>query len=293
MYLKVDGVDGDSRDRTHDRWSYVTGYQHTVRMTTPSGSGGGPEGPEHDDLVVLKRADRSSSILLGKATAAEALQVQLEICRSGIRAQECFLRIQLTNARITGYLQGADLLDRLSFNYDAIKWTYRAFDADGGGTGEGEGSWDVRTRRWGGGGFGSSGSVGYGQGDGTSFLDIRTPRILGEATFANISDLVGLSAVTRNLSATERSTGTHLVWATETTKGTDKATLGLLGLLHEGTHLVDVILRFGCSHTGPDAGTCAQSVGLRRHATVSEISYGASQVERVQWIEPDSTVTVP
>jgi type VI secretion system Hcp family effector len=292
MFLRVEGADGDSTDANHRNWSDVAGYQHAVRMPRSLGGGGGPGGPEHDDLLVLKPADRSSSILLQRATAGEVLrEVDLEICRSGIRAQEqeCFLRIQLTNARITGYLQGADLLDRLSFNYDAIKWTYRAFEADGRVAGEAEGSWSFGARRWLGGGFGSHGAVGYGQGNGTTFLEIRNPEIRGEATFANLPEPVGLSAFTRNLSATQRSTGAVLAWATETTKGTDKATVRLLGSLHEGAdHLV--ILRSGCSNAGPDAGTCAQSVQFQR-AAVMEISYGASQVERVQWWEP--TVPVP
>jgi type VI secretion system Hcp family effector len=288
MFLRVDGLQGDSVAKGHERWSDVAGYQHAMRRLGSSGTGGGASGRvEHDDLVVLKATDGSSAGLSQKATNGEVIaRLELDACHRGGKEQVCFLRIELTNAHVTGYSQSANLIERLSFDYEAIKWTFRAVDATGKGGNEAEGTWDLRANKWSGGGSLSGDAIGFGQGDGTSFLVIRNQDIHGEATFAKERDLVGLSAFKRTLSGAETGRATSMAWETQTTKGTDIATLSLIESLHRGT-THDVTLRFGCSDTGAGAGTCPHSIEIK-DAKVEEISYGASQVERVQWVEPGS-----
>jgi type VI secretion system Hcp family effector len=295
MFLRVDGLQGDSVIKGHEGWSDVAGYQHAVRMPTSPGSGGGGGAagrPEHDDLVVLKATDGSSSGLSQKATKGEVIaSIELEVCRRGGTGPECFLRIELTNAHVTSYSQSANLIERLSFDYEAIKWTYHAYDPKGGKGGTSEGTWNLAKSKWssGGGSMGGNEAIGYGQGDGASFLEIRSQDIHGEATFKGMDHPIGLSAFARTLSVTGMSGSGQpgrTEWGTETTKGTDIATLQLIESLHIGEPH-DVTLRFGCIDTGAGAGTCPHSIEIK-HALVEEISYGASQVERVTWVEPDA-----
>jgi type VI protein secretion system component Hcp len=125
-------------------------------------------------------------------------------------------------------------------------------------------------QRWNSGGT-SNDAIGYGQGDGKTFLVTRD--IKGEASFGTLQEPIGLLAFTRSLSGTE------------TTKGTDIATLALLAALHQGWPQRQVTIHFGCG-SSPNGPVCSQSIQLPVDPFVTELVYGASQVERVTWLEP-------
>jgi hypothetical protein len=82
---------------------------------------------------------------------------------------------------------------------------------------------------------------------------------------------IGLSGFTRSLSGTE------------TVKGTDLATLGLIEAVHRGT-VQSATIHFGCQ-SGPRPGPACPSTIGPTDVAASELSYGASQVERVRWLE--------
>jgi type VI secretion system Hcp family effector len=289
MYLRVEGIRGDSTDPNHKDWSNATGYQHSVRG--PSGAAGGGQGAprlEHDDLAVLKVTDPSSPALQRRVGSLEPIpSVELEVCRPGKQVQECFLRIELTNARVSSFSPSPDLIDRVAFGYEAIKWVYRAFDADGGGAGQAEGTYDFQANRWSAGGGFSGGAIGYGQGAGQSFLKVSG--IPGEGTSGGLRDLIGLSSFAQTLSASDA--GKIELSETETTKGTDIATLNLIASLHRGDPIAAVNLLFGCGSVGAPGDTCPHSIKLT-NALVVEVSYGASQVERVMWNAASSDLSV-
>jgi type VI secretion system Hcp family effector len=264
IFLRIEGLQGESVDRDHRDWSDAAGYRHAVRF--PAGQT--VSRVQHDDLVVVKVSDRTSAALFDMAVRREVLpRVDLDVCRPLGGRQACFLQIRLTGAVVTGFSQGADSADRLAFGYRQIEWTYRLFRPDGATSGERRGSFDLARQVWSA-GEGGSGAVGYGGGDGASYLVVRD--LPGEAEVRFLPDAIGLSGFTRTLSGTE------------TVKGTDVATLGLIGALHQRA-AQRATIHFGClSGTSPG---CSGTIGLP-DAVVSELSYGASQVERVQWLEP-------
>ena len=260
VFLRVDGLLGESTDRNHRDWSDAARYQHAVRRL----AGTTQARVQHDDLVVLKVADRTSAALFDKAARGETLaQVDLDVCRQGgQQQQQCFLRIRLTDAIITHYSQSADLLERLGFSYRQIEWTYQPSRPDGTLTTPLQGRWDLATLQWSGGGT-SSGEIGYGQGDGASFLVV--PGIPGEATVARVPGAIGLSAFTHSLSGTE------------TVKGTDVATLSLIQAVHLGG-VQQATIHFGCQNPSG----CTNTISLTNVVAV-QLSYGASQLEHVRW----------
>jgi type VI protein secretion system component Hcp len=222
---------------------------------------------QHDELVVLKVMDRTSPALFDKAARGEVLpRVDLDVCKQGPQPL-CFLQIRLTDALVSSLSQGANLVDRVGFTYRQIEWTYRLFRNDGTVGGERRGQWDFTTQLWSASGFGP-GAVGFGEGDGASFLVVLG--LPGEADFRPLPGAIGLSGFTRALSGTE------------TVKGTDVATLGLIGAVHQGT-VQQATIHFGCQ-PGPGPA-CPGTLGLS-DVVASELSYGASQVERVRWLGP-------
>lgn len=268
VFLRVGDLLGESVDRDHRNWSDASGYRHAVRRL-----GGQPQPRvQHDDLVVFKVSDRTSAALFDKAAQAEVIpRVDLDVCRDTPGAPLCFLQVRLTGAIVTSFSQGADLVDRLAFSYRQIEWTYRLFERDGSVGGERRGSFDLVTQVWSSSGMGS-GAVGYGSGDGASFLVVQG--LPGEADFRPLPGAIGLSGFTRSLSGTQ------------TVKGTDLATLALIGAVHQGT-VQQATIHFGCQ-SGPGTA-CAGTIGLP-DVVASELSYGASQVERVRWLGPTQRV---
>ncbi len=270
IFLRVGDLKGESVDKDHKDWSDATRYAHAVRVPAVSGApGGGSQSgrPQHDDLAVVKVTDRTSDALYAKAVAGEIIpRVDLDVCRvAGGGRQECFLRIELREAVITSFSQGSDLLDRLAFAYREIEWTYQPVLPSGGAAPSLRGSYDLATRVWTGGALTAQGAIGYGAGNGSSVLEV--PGLPGEATLSKPAKAIGLTGFTRSLSGTQ------------TAKGTDIATYGLLRALHLGS-VLEPTLHFGCD-TGPGGCTGTSALG---DSVVVEISYGASQVERVKWV---------
>jgi hypothetical protein len=114
--------------------------------------------------------------------------------------------------------------------------------------------------------------IGFGQGDGRSFLVING--VPGEASFAKLQQPIGLQGFTRSASGVQ------------ITKGTDVATLALIAAVHRPTDLRRNTLHFGCGTTREGVEACAFSFGLTE-PIVTEISYGASQVEHLTWLESE------
>jgi type VI secretion system Hcp family effector len=276
MFVDLEGLPGDSTDRDHRDWSDVTGYEHAVRLAIgPGGPIGGRGRVEHDDLTVLKVTDGASPGLYDWWNTGRRIpRVRLDVCRPGQGHLECFLQIQLENALVSSFVQGADLVDRLTFSYDRIRWAFWSFDGTGRLNGQWEGQWDSVQQRWSGGGQGSPGHpVGFGQGDGRSFLVID--QMPGEAIFGNLREPIGLSGFTRS------ATGVLM------TKGTDVATLALIEALHRSTIPPRTTLYFGCAaRQGQES--CAFSTDLTE-PVLTEVSYGASQVEHLTWVESGSS----
>jgi type VI secretion system Hcp family effector len=264
---------GDSTDRDHLEWSDVTGYRHAVRRTTAYSGREDPR-PEHDDLVVLKEIDRNSAALFQMQETGEIIRdVKLDVRKAvGGGRTLSFLLITLTNARVTSYVQGEDLVDRLAFSYEEIKWEYRGLTSDYTQGSAITGAWNRVDQRWVGGTGESYGySFGYGgSSERKSFLTID--RVRGEADYGALRTPIGLFGFTRSHTGIQ------------TTKGTDSATLYMLATVHKPWPPERTAIHFGCHLDPQDVPTCS-SFELT-DPVVAEVSYGASQIERVKWLEP-------
>jgi type VI protein secretion system component Hcp len=276
MFLFLHGTDlrGDSSDREHQFWSDVTGYRHAIRRTTAY-SERDPR-PEHDDLIVFKWNDRNSEALFQMQETGEIIrEVKLDVCSNRYREQACFLLITLRNARVTNCVQGEDAVDRLAFSYEEIQWEYRGFRSDYTQGSTMGGTWNRVDERWSGSDGRSYGdSLGYGgSSERQSFLTISGVR--GEADYGTLRQPIGLFGFTRSHTGIQ------------TTKGTDSATFYMIASLHRQPPTPPgTAIHFDC-HLGPPApGVPTCSTFELTEPKVAEVSYGASQVERVKWIEP-------
>lgn len=152
MFLKIDGVDGESTERGHEKWIDLLSYKQGV--STESGSASGSTRirvgkSSFSDLAIVKKIDKSSPLLMERCAKGVMIpKVELEITatnRSG--ASGIFYKITLTDVRISGVTASSDCtsgcqtMEEVSFNYSKITWEYT------GSSGNTQAGYDIRTNQ--------------------------------------------------------------------------------------------------------------------------------------------------
>jgi type VI secretion system Hcp family effector len=268
IYLKVGQIRGDSTDPSHSDWIGALGYRHAIRSEV-----GVSQRPTitHDAFTVFKVPDRASGPLLDLVrTESTVPEVSLAVCRPTSRASACFLELLFRGVRVTSLrysgttASGADSLplETLVLSYRSVRWTYRAYDEAGrpvGGAAIAE--FDLDTQRFS--GEGIPGALGYGQG---SLAYLEASPLRGEASFGALREPIGLWGFTLQ--------GEGI----DVTKGTDRATPGVLSTVHDGQPLGQTRISFACNPL--PSPVCHRRLDLGR-AIVTSIAYDESQKETV------------
>jgi type VI secretion system secreted protein Hcp len=154
MFVKIDGIDGESTDKNHEGWIDVLAWSWD--MSRPEGglatSGGrlATGRVTHGDFSVVKTIDKSTPKLHLKCANGQHIpSVTLELCRAN-GEQETYMEYELTDVIVSSVsmsttVQGGETfpIEEVSFNYGKIEWTYTEYDAEGKAKGTVEAGWDV------------------------------------------------------------------------------------------------------------------------------------------------------
>jgi type VI secretion system secreted protein Hcp len=152
MFLKIEGIDGESSDDAHSDWIEVLSYSHGVSQqasATASSSGGGTvQRADFQDLSIVKELDKASPKLSLKCAAGEHIPtIKLELCRSGgdkLIYMEYELSEVIVSSISVGGGGGGVPTESVTFNYSKIKWNYiQQKRADGAGGGNIPASWSL------------------------------------------------------------------------------------------------------------------------------------------------------
>lgn len=159
VFLKIDGIPGESTDDKHKDWIELESYHHGVTQPTSgavSTAGGRTGGRcDHSDFTIVKALDKSSpKLALFCCNGAHIKEIKIELCRAGEDKQkymEYILKDSIISAvRPGGSAHGEGLvpLEEVSFCYGAIDWTYTATDhKTGKPSGEVKTGWDCHTNK--------------------------------------------------------------------------------------------------------------------------------------------------
>ena len=138
-FLKVDGVEGESQDKTHkgeiqlESWSW--GENQTGTASKGSGMGAGKV--SMDDFEFHKNVDKASPKLMLKCATGEHIPNVLLTCRKAGKDQQEYLKISFKDTLISScHVDGSGIGDILptetvKFNFSAIKVEYREQKPDG------------------------------------------------------------------------------------------------------------------------------------------------------------------
>ena len=123
MFLKLDGIDGESKDHKHKDEIEVFSWSWGISVPTAGGTQTGRATPK--ELTVLKPIDKSSPVLM--KTACEGHHISggtLTLVNKETQLE--YLKIKLTDILISGYqigggsAGGAVPMDQVSFNFSSI-----------------------------------------------------------------------------------------------------------------------------------------------------------------------------
>lgn len=153
IYLKIDGIDGESTDADHKKWmeieSYSWGVSQSASSRVSTAGGGTTARADFGDLSIVKMLDSASPLIaLACASGKHIKEVILELCRAGgdkrVKYMEYKLEEVIVSAVSVGGGGGGLPVETVTFNYGKITWTYTKQErAGGGGGGQVPAGWNL------------------------------------------------------------------------------------------------------------------------------------------------------
>ncbi len=137
MFLKLEGVKGESQDTKHKEEIDIVSFSYGVQQTGAfgSGGGGGAGKASFTDLSVSKFADKASPILMRMCATGEHIKSAVLTVRKAGKEQQEYYVIKLTDLLVSGVSNAGagheNPSEELHLNYSKIEFNYKAQKADG------------------------------------------------------------------------------------------------------------------------------------------------------------------
>lgn len=157
IYLRLDGIKGESADFAHQGWIEVISAHWGVtqpRTATASTAGGHTaERCEHRSLSLSKLADLSSPVLMQSCSMGRTIPKAIVECMradsDGVPVK--YYEVELSNVLIASIEQmvseGNILHDSIGLRFSMVKWKYTQQKIGGGLGGNTSGGWCLSTNR--------------------------------------------------------------------------------------------------------------------------------------------------
>ena len=154
FYLKIDGIQGESRAKGHEGQIDVESFSWGVSNTPAAGGAGRVGKPKFSDISISKLLDKASPLLMqavanGKANKSVTLY---GAAAGGERSGADFLTITLSDVLVSSFQEsgasgGGGLQDSLSLNFTRITFDYKPQNADGSLGSAVHGGWDLKANK--------------------------------------------------------------------------------------------------------------------------------------------------
>jgi type VI secretion system secreted protein Hcp len=156
MFLKVDGILGESRDHQHGEEMEIIEYGWGMTSPRDSFSGMASGAPRVDNLTLVKRVDKGTPKFIEALTRNKRLkEAVLSFRKAGLQAegkpQMDFLVITLTDVFVVNWQPAGEdseaLLEKVTFNFRKFSTAYFGQKRDGTPEGKIEVTWDAAAHR--------------------------------------------------------------------------------------------------------------------------------------------------
>lgn len=139
MFLKIEGIDGESTDDGHQQWIEILSFNHGVSQPVSGASGtGGRTGGRADfhDFIITKTLDNATPDLnMHCCNGKHIPKIEVELCLA-TEDKHTFMKYEMENVIVSSVSPGGSTgdvkpLETVSFAYGKIKWEYTSIDTAG------------------------------------------------------------------------------------------------------------------------------------------------------------------
>jgi type VI secretion system secreted protein Hcp len=153
-YIKFSGIDGEAKDKDHDKWSDILSFSQGLQQP-----GGGATGQSRrrgdvivEDITIVKELDKSSPKIAESMCKGEVFDnVEIHLTASFTKAGRVtyyayeLKNVLVTNYNISGSGQSEEVpTEQLSLNFEEISVKYTECDESGKTQGDIEYTWKVQ-----------------------------------------------------------------------------------------------------------------------------------------------------
>lgn len=142
IFMKIPGIDGESKEKNHDKWIEVQScswnHSRTIAAGVKSSQRSRGETFFNDIMVTQAMFKGSMKLQQNAATGTVMDPVEIEFCRTGsdpAQGLETYLTIKLSDCMITSYstgIAGEDVpYENISLNFTKVEMAYKEADAKG------------------------------------------------------------------------------------------------------------------------------------------------------------------
>lgn len=150
IFLKIEGVDGEARDKEFNNWIDVLAFSEGMSQsgTTHVGGGGGAGKASLQDLSVTKYIDSSSPFIRQNLVQGKHIPEARLVVRKAGENPVVFFEIILKDVLLTSVSAGGSggedrLTENVTINFREVTWRYTPVDALGNPGPVIEAGWDV------------------------------------------------------------------------------------------------------------------------------------------------------
>jgi type VI secretion system secreted protein Hcp len=135
-FLKIDGIPGESQDKTHKNEIQLNSFSWgaTNAGSMAVGGGGGAGRVKFQDFTFMKPVDTASPKLMLACANGEHIKSATLVCRKAGKEQQEYLKYTFTDLLVSKFfLGGTDVMpaEEVSINYSKIEMEYKVQKADG------------------------------------------------------------------------------------------------------------------------------------------------------------------
>ena len=150
MFLKLDGIPGESQDKTHKDWIDILSWSWNLSHPITGGLGSGSSSGKVDigDLTVTKYVDKATGPLYQKLTQGTHIASgEVHIRKHGDKPME-YLKFKMTQVLVSSVSVGGSgsekAMETVSLNLAKTEFDYFAQGATGNPEKAGHFGWDIK-----------------------------------------------------------------------------------------------------------------------------------------------------
>jgi type VI secretion system secreted protein Hcp len=148
-FLKIEGIQGESRDAKHKDQIELESFSWGETQSGIVGPGGGAGKVQMQDFHFVKRLDKASPKLFLACASGQHIKGATLVARKAGKDQQEFLIYKFTDILVSSYQTGGSAhgellpMDQVSFNFARIQVEYRPQNPDGSLGTAVKAGWDV------------------------------------------------------------------------------------------------------------------------------------------------------